>query len=59
MSERNSDGVGHAGAATSSKVTVKRIAEEMGVSMWHLNRVFKRITGRPPKAWAKEQVHLS
>lgn len=38
-----------------SKVTVKKVAKEIGVSMWHLNRLFKKIVGCPPQAWAQEQ----
>jgi len=37
-----------------SRVTVKSIAEEMGVSMWHLNRTFKKKVGMPPQQWAHE-----
>lgn len=41
--------------AGDSKVTVKKFAEEIGVSMWHLNRLFKKIVGCPPQAWARDQ----
>ncbi|KAI0319707.1 hypothetical protein OF83DRAFT_1108946 [Amylostereum chailletii] len=44
------------GAEGSEKgMTVKGIAEDMGVSMWHLNRLFKSKVGMPPKAWAQAQ----
>lgn len=35
------------------KVTVKNVAKEMGVSMWHLNRTFKKRVGCSPAAWAR------
>jgi len=38
------------------KVTVTKIAQDMGVSMWHLNRLFKRFVGTSPKAWAQQQL---
>jgi AraC family transcriptional regulator of adaptative response/methylated-DNA-[protein]-cysteine methyltransferase len=41
-----------------NKVTVTRIAQDMGVSMWHLNRLFKRVVGTSPKVWAQEQLAL-
>ncbi|KAI0036359.1 methylated-DNA-protein-cysteine S-methyltransferase, partial [Vararia minispora EC-137] len=36
------------------RVTVKSVAEELGVSMWHLNRMFKKRVGAPPQQWAQE-----
>jgi len=36
--------------------TVTKIAQDMGVSMWHLNRLFKRFVGTSPKAWAQQQL---
>jgi AraC family transcriptional regulator, regulatory protein of adaptative response / methylated-DNA-[protein]-cysteine methyltransferase len=39
-----------------NKVTVKSAAEDMGVSMWHLNRLFKKKVGMPPKQWAHEMT---
>jgi methylphosphotriester-DNA--protein-cysteine methyltransferase len=36
------------------RVTVKSIAEELGISMWHLNRLFKKKVGQPPQQWAQE-----
>lgn len=41
--------------ARDSKVTVKKVAEEIGVSMWHLNRLFKKLVGCPPQTWARDQ----
>ncbi|EIM92865.1 uncharacterized protein STEHIDRAFT_152168 [Stereum hirsutum FP-91666 SS1] len=41
--------------AGDSRVTVKKVAEEIGVSMWHLNRLFKKIVGCPPQTWARDQ----
>lgn len=41
-----------------SKVTVKKVAEEIGVSMWHLNRLFKKLVGCPPQAWARDQKRI-
>lgn len=41
------------------KVTVKETAERLGISMWHLNRLFKRVVGSPPQLWAQSQVKRS
>ena len=41
------------------KVTVKETAESLGISMWHLNRLFKRVVGSPPQLWAQSQVKRS
>lgn len=35
---------------------LKYIAEELGVSHWHLHRCFKKRVGNTPEAWAKEQA---
>ena len=48
-------GSGAVAGSKDGKVTVKKIAEEMGISMWHLNRLFKKIVGCPPQQWAQEQ----
>jgi len=44
------------GGGDGGKVTVTKIAQDMGVSMWHLNRLFKRHVGTSPKAWAQQQL---
>ncbi|KAI0258548.1 hypothetical protein BC834DRAFT_911033 [Gloeopeniophorella convolvens] len=36
------------------KVTVKQVSEEIGISMWHLNRLFKKEVGFPPKQWVMQ-----
>ncbi|PWN28834.1 hypothetical protein BDZ90DRAFT_132048 [Jaminaea rosea] len=35
---------------------LKYIAEELGVSHWHLHRCFKKRVGATPEAWAKAQA---
>lgn len=35
---------------------LKYIAEELGVSHWHLHRCFKKRVGTTPEAWAKAQA---
>ncbi|CAO1632183.1 unnamed protein product [Parajaminaea phylloscopi] len=35
---------------------LKYIAEELGVSHWHLHRCFKKRVGQTPEAWAKLQA---
>ncbi|CAO1624571.1 unnamed protein product [Sympodiomycopsis kandeliae] len=37
---------------------LKYIAEELGVSHWHLHRCFKKRVGTTPEAWAKLQAKM-
>lgn len=38
------------------ETTVTKIAKDMNVSMWHMNRLFKKVVGTSPKVWAQEQL---
>jgi methylphosphotriester-DNA--protein-cysteine methyltransferase len=41
-----------------AETNIKTIASEMGVSVWHLHKVFKRETGLSPEQWlSKETKH--
>ncbi|PWN86785.1 hypothetical protein FA10DRAFT_215702, partial [Acaromyces ingoldii] len=41
-----------------SKMTIKAIAADLGVSIWRIHRIFKHETGMSPEAWLRE-VSLS
>ncbi|PWN32713.1 uncharacterized protein FA14DRAFT_162028 [Meira miltonrushii] len=39
-----------------AETNIKTIASEMGVSVWHLHKVFKRETGLSPEQWLSKEA---
>jgi len=39
-----------------AETNIKTIASEMGVSVWHLHKVFKRETGLSPEQWLTKEA---